>query len=170
MLRLSSSDLLPFRYSHYARSIGAFLDSAEEWALDDTGVRRVVVDLAGARRLAAAAATMATALEARLDRRLADEALDAAAARRINDGLARLEQSLLDESEPPATRWYRHVIYGWNIYSLYDGQPLPGLAEAIRVADPASVARETARIEGALTRFVAALEELARLADTRDAR
>jgi hypothetical protein len=68
----------------------------------------------------------------------------------LNDQLAHLEQSLLDESGSPSERWYRHVIYGWNIYSLYEGQPLPGLAEAIRLKDPERILRETARIENAL--------------------
>jgi hypothetical protein len=84
----------------------------------------------------------------------------------VNDALVRLEQRLLDESEPPAKRWYRHVIYGWNIYSLYEGQPLPGLAEAIRVGDADAVSRETARLEQALARFVAGLQEIVRLVDT----
>ena len=83
----------------------------------------------------------------------------------LNDALVRLEQRLLDESEPPAKRWYRHVIYGWNIYSLYEGQPLPGLAEAIRVGDAAAVTRETTRLEQALGRLVTGLQEIARLAD-----
>ena len=65
--------------------------------------------------------------------------------------------TLLDVSASPADRWYRHVIYGWNIYSLYEGQPLPGLAEAIRLKDPARIAKETARIESALGRMRAAL-------------
>lgn len=73
---------------------------------------------------------------------------------------------MLDESEPPASRWYRHVIYGWNIYSLYERQPLPGLAEAIRVGDPSAVDRETLQLERALTRFVAGLDEIARLVDS----
>ena len=62
------------------------------------------------------------------------------------------------------------MIYGWNIYSLYEGQPLPGLAEAIRVGDAAAVARETSRLNQALSRFAAALEEIARLANTLDDR
>lgn len=62
------------------------------------------------------------------------------------------------------------MIHGSNIYSLDEGQPLPGLAEAIRVGDAAAVVRETARLEQALTRFVASLEEIARLADSLDAR
>ena len=121
------------------------------------GQRRVAVDLAEARRLAARAAASAAAVEAQLDRAIAAGALDAARMRPLNDALVRLEQQLLDESEPPETRWYRHVIYGWNIYSLYEGQPLPGLAEAIRVGDAAAVARETSRLEQALARFVSSL-------------
>jgi hypothetical protein len=42
---------------------------------------------------------------------------------------------------------------------LYDGQPLPGLAEAIRLKDPARVAQETARIENALRRMLAELRQ-----------
>jgi hypothetical protein len=81
----------------------------------------------------------------------------------INDALVRLEQTLLDAREPPATRWYRHVVYGWNIYSMYDGQPLPGLFEAIRIGDATAVAREQARIRDALNRMLAAVEALAML-------
>ena len=166
---LASTDLLPFRYSHYARNMEAFIDNAAGWAVDDTGRRRVATDLTQARGLATQAVARAAAIEERLDRRVAAGAVDPVRARRINDALVRLEQQLLDESAPPETRWYRHVIYGWNIYSLYEGQPLPGLAEAIRVGDAAAVARETSRLEQALTRFNAALEEIARLADTFDA-
>ncbi|MGH9174533.1 MAG: CocE/NonD family hydrolase, partial [Vicinamibacterales bacterium] len=163
VLRLASAELLPFRYSHYAGKMEAFIDSAAAWAVDDTGKRRVSLDLSEARRLAARAGARAAAIEAELDRQVAAGAVDRIAARRINDALVRLEQRLLDESESPETRWYRHVIYGWNIYSLYEGQPLPGLAEAIRVGDAAAVARETSRLNQALSRFVTALEEIARL-------
>jgi N-acetylated-alpha-linked acidic dipeptidase len=166
LLRLASSPTLPFRYSHYARKIEEFIDAADVWAIDDAGQRRVAIDLAEARRLAARAAAAATAVESQLDRAIAAGALDATRMRPLNDALVRLEQQLLDESEPPETRWYRHVIYGWNIYSLYEGQPLPGLAEAIRVGDVAAVARETSRLEQALARFVASLAEIERLAET----
>ena len=166
VLRLASAEVLPFRYSHYARKMEEFIDGAAAWAVDDMGRRRVAIDLAAARRIATQAVAKAAAVETRLDQRVAAGALDPIRARPINDALVRLEQQLLDESEPPASRWYRHVIYGWNIYSLYEGQPLPGLAEAIRVGDPAAVARETLRLERVLSRFVAGLDEIARLADS----
>jgi N-acetylated-alpha-linked acidic dipeptidase len=162
-MRLASANLLPFRYSHYARKMEEFIDGAGAWAVDDTGKRRVAIDLAAARGLATRAVASAAALETQIDRLANAGTIGAAEARPINDALVRLEQQLLDESEPAATRWYRHVIYGWNIYSLYEGQPLPGLAEAIRVGDATAVARETSRLEGALTRFVAGLDQATRL-------
>jgi N-acetylated-alpha-linked acidic dipeptidase len=176
VMRLASADVLPFRYSYYARKIEAFIDTAEGWTLDDNGKRRVAANLATARTLAASAATKAEAIERAFERatetrKHATETQKhegagsetAARVRSINDALVRLEQRLLDESEPPATRWYRHVIYGWNIYSLYEGQPLPGLAEAIRVGDGSAVARETTRLEQALGRLNSGLDDIAKL-------
>jgi N-acetylated-alpha-linked acidic dipeptidase len=163
VMRLASTEWLPFRYSHYARRMEEFIENADGWAIDDNGRRRVATNFADARRLAAQAVKTATAIEEHLDRAAHAGTNDPARTRSINDALVRLEQQLLDESEPPATRWYRHVIYGWNIYSLYEGQPLPGLAEALRREDALAVTRETKRLEQALTRFDAALQHIARL-------
>ena len=160
VMRFASAPVLPFRYSHYGRKISEFLDTAGSWALDDDGRRIVAVDLNEARRLAEVFTKHAAALEQRIDSALRGRSLSAATARALNDQLTRLEQQLLDESEPADKRWYRHVIYGWNIYSLYEGQPLPGLAEAIRLRDQAKVAQEISRIEAALRRLVASVERI----------
>jgi Transferrin receptor-like dimerisation domain len=60
-----------------------------------------------------------------------------------------MEQRLLDESMPPDQRRYRHLVYGWDIYPLYDGQPFPGLADAIRRNDQPAAKRELAKITAA---------------------
>jgi N-acetylated-alpha-linked acidic dipeptidase len=156
VMRLASAPVLPFRYGFYARTIDGFLEAAPKWAADGA----VRVDLTDARRLAQRIADRADALERRIDAGLADGSLEPGNARALNDGLARLEQALLDETEPADRRWYRHVIYGWNIYSLYAGQPLPGLADAIRLGDQAAVDREVARIEAALARMLERIERL----------
>ena len=160
VMRLASAPVLPFRYSHYGRKIGEFLDSASSWSYDEDGKSIVRLNLLEARRQAAVFTDRVSSLERRIDAALASGTLTAASAKSLNDRLVRLEQALLDESEPPRQRWYRHVIYGWNIYSLYEGQPLPGLAEAIRVRDQSQVDREVARIVSALTRLVEALEQI----------
>jgi N-acetylated-alpha-linked acidic dipeptidase len=146
-LRLASADVLPFRYSHYARRIAAFVDEAASQAGTASGALPALAE--AARR----AASRGDALERAIDRRLAQGPLTPALRRELNDALARLEQTLVDDSEPPDRRWYRHVIYGWNIHSLYDGQPLPGVAEAIRLKDAGRLARERARLAAALARF-----------------
>lgn len=160
VMRFAGAPVLPFRYSYYGRKLTEFLDAASSWATDEDGKAVVALDLDAARRMAAAFTDRVATLERRIDERLAAGALTPDSARDLNDRLMRLEQALLDESEPADQRWYRHVIYGWNIYSLYEGQPLPGLAGAIRLRDQRAVAREAVRIEAALTRLVAALDRI----------
>jgi N-acetylated-alpha-linked acidic dipeptidase len=148
-LRLGESQLLPFRFSHYARKLSEFVDAAATWGDG--------VDLAPIRAAVDRIGTEAATVERMIDDRLARNAANAAETPRINDALARLEQRLVDDDQP----WYRHVIYGWNIYSLYDGQPFPGLAEAIRVRDTARIRREVARIAAAIDRLNSGLREVA---------
>jgi N-acetylated-alpha-linked acidic dipeptidase len=160
VMRLADAAVLPYRYSHYAHKISDFLDDAGAWAVDDDGRPLVKVALASSKGLAKEIAARAEALERRLDDRVESGRPPDASSGRLNQRLAHLEQSLLDETGGPAERWYRHVIYGWNIYSLYDGQPLPGLAEAIRLRDPARIAVETSRIENALRHMLAQLRQV----------
>jgi N-acetylated-alpha-linked acidic dipeptidase len=159
VMRLADAAVLPYRYSHYAHKISDFLDDAGTWAVDDDGHQMVKLNLESSKALAAEIATRSAALERRIDENAESGRWPDASTASLNDRLTHLEQDLLDESGSPAERWYRHVIYGWNIYSLYDGQPLPGLAEAIRLKDPARVAQETARIENALRRMLAELRQ-----------
>jgi N-acetylated-alpha-linked acidic dipeptidase len=159
VMRLADSAVLPYRYSHYAHKISDFLNDAGAWAVDDEGRQIVKLNLDPSKALAAEIATRSTALEQRIDENVESGHWPDSSTASLNDHLQHLEQDLLDESASPAEHWYRHVIYGWNIYSLYDGQPLPGLAEAIRLKEPARVAQETARIETALRRMLAELRQ-----------
>jgi N-acetylated-alpha-linked acidic dipeptidase len=152
VMRLADAAVLPYRYSHYGHNISNFLDDAGTWG-------DVKLSLNNSKALAAEIAKRSEALEHRIDENVESGRWPDASTTSLNDRLTHLEQDLLDESGTPAEHWYRHVIYGWNIYSLYDGQPLPGLAEAIRLKDPARVAEETARIENALRRMLAELRQ-----------
>jgi N-acetylated-alpha-linked acidic dipeptidase len=151
-LRMSEADVLPFRFSHYAAKLDEAITAAEGWASE----AQMPVDTAALRVKATRVRAAAAALEGAVDQTLAGGAAPARAAA-LNDRLARLEQLLADDDGAAESRWYRHVFYGWNIYSLYDGQPFPGLAEALRLRDAARVTRETARIAGALDRLEGAL-------------
>jgi N-acetylated-alpha-linked acidic dipeptidase len=151
-LRLSNAAILPFRFEDYAALLTPALAQTGGWANDfrialppDATFLTRVKDIA----------TLASQLSATVDQRLATG--DAGNVASLNDRLARLEQTLADDDGFADTRWYRHVFYGWNIYSLYDGQLLPGLAEAFRVGDAARVAHESRRITRALDRMAAEL-------------
>jgi N-acetylated-alpha-linked acidic dipeptidase len=161
IMRFAAAPVLPFRYGHYAERIAAFLQESEAWK-PDANRDPLAVSTAGLRALAVEAAHRARAIERTIDQELASGRVPSAAGD-LNDALARLEQALLDVSQPANRRWYRHVIYGWNVYSMYDGQPLPGLAEAIRLGDAALLAQEQARIQRALERMLRGLDGIAAL-------
>jgi N-acetylated-alpha-linked acidic dipeptidase len=163
-LRLGESQVLPFRFSHYAAQLAQFIDKASKPG--DTGEPpTVAVDLAPIEVAVKRIAASASALERRIDRGLSSNRLPSPVTRQLNDLLARLEQRLLDDSQPANERWYRHLIYGWDIYSSYDGQPFPHLAQSIRSNDLRRANQESARIATALGRLDEGLQEALRLAE-----
>jgi N-acetylated-alpha-linked acidic dipeptidase len=153
-LRMSEADVVPFRFSHYAAKLAQAIDAAEGWARD----AGMVVDAASLRARASAVDRASAVLEQAIDERLAAGTVSREALAPLNDRLARMEQQLADDDGAADSKWYRHVFYGWNSYSLYDGQPFPGLAEGLRLKDSARVGREVQRIERALDRMTAELE------------
>ncbi|MGH7470960.1 MAG: M28 family peptidase [Longimicrobiales bacterium] len=167
-LRLAQAEVLPFRFSHYADRLREYVTAASGWLNAGSAQTNFALDLAPLQDAVARIAEQVATLERRIDEGLSTRRLPSAASPQLDDLLARLEQRLLDESEPAHARWYRHVVYGWNIYSLYDGQPFPGLAEAIRLRDPARARREVERIGTALERLRDGLAAATALADARE--
>jgi N-acetylated-alpha-linked acidic dipeptidase len=163
-LRLGQAPVLPFRFSHYTDRLEEYSRTAAQWPVPADGHTSLGLDFAPLDSAIARAVSQAALVERRVDDAIASGRLNASAAARLNDALARMEQRLLDESEPPDKRWYRHVIYGWDIYSLYDGQPFPGLAQAVRTGDAAGARRELARVTAAVERLSTGLGEAATLA------
>jgi hypothetical protein len=165
--------VLPFRFSHYAQRLDEFVTAAslshpEPYVANAPQGRQregsaVRLDFAPLSAAVARARREAATLEQRIDAYTASRRASRGSPQ-LNDLLARLEQRLLDESQPPDRRWYRHLVYGWNIYSLYDGQPFPGLADAIRRNDDAEAKRELAKITAAVNRMADGLTEAAALA------
>lgn len=166
-LRLGESMVLPFRFSHYAEQLAHFVDSVSAWAIDADGRQTMVVDVKPLKAAVERVTASALALERQIDGGLVSGRLPSSTTPQLNDMLARMEQRLLDESEPVDERWYRHLIYGWDIYSSYDGQPFPRLAQAIRSRDDAGASREAARIAAALGRLDDGLREALQLSLSR---
>ncbi len=157
-LRLADAPVLPFRFSRYAAALDRAVAGARAW-----GAPGPSPSLGQHAAAVARVDRAARLLEAGVDSALANGPLPTAIERQLNDGLARLEQLLADDDGAPESRWFRHVVYGWNIYSLYDGQPFPGLFEAVRLRDAARTTQESDRLLRALERMGTELEALARL-------
>jgi N-acetylated-alpha-linked acidic dipeptidase len=158
-LRLGESAVLPFRFSHYAEQLAQFTDGVPTWVLDADGRETMVVDVKPLKTAVDRVAASALALERQIDDGLVSGRLPSRTTPQLNDVLARLEQRLLDESAPANERWYRHLIYGWDIYSSYDGQPFPHLAQSVRSRDAARASQDVARIAAALGRLDDGLRE-----------
>jgi len=159
-LRLADDEIVPLRLSETARSLESYLHRVEAANLDAEG-RPVFGDLGlkitrtELKKFAESAGRLEAALRA--GRPIAN-------LRELNDRLTQAEKSFVTEetiSGPP--HWYRHTLYGWDIYALYAGQTLPGLQRALRERDSLAWARERRRLEGALRRATEEVDAAGRL-------
>jgi N-acetylated-alpha-linked acidic dipeptidase len=157
-MRLASAEALPLRYSHTAEKLGAYLDRLEADNADADGKPYLAeLGLERVRERVAAFGRQARELESRATAALARGGLEAPKLARMNDHVARAEKSFA-VATPDDGRWYRHTVYGWNIYALYTGQTLPELDRALRQRDAARFAAELKRLEQAVERATRELE------------
>jgi N-acetylated-alpha-linked acidic dipeptidase len=160
-LRLGQAQVLPFRFSHYAQRLDKFV--ASQGHPERSEGSALPLDFAPLQNAVSRLALRAAELERRVDTYTSQLGATASGPEKLNDLLAQMEQRLLDDSQPPDRRWYRHLVYGWNIYSLYDGQPFPGLADAIRRNDRAAAASELSKITAAIGKMADGLADAAAL-------
>jgi N-acetylated-alpha-linked acidic dipeptidase len=161
-MRLASADILPLRFSTYARDLQVDLDN----------LRRDVIRRARAMASPASAALtsgekapirpdFAEVLTALNDLRDAGEAADRAAAaamksgdsgatRRINDALAGVESAFLDAKGLPNRPWFRHMLIAPGLTTGYAPWPFPALQEAVEAKDADMFAREAQRVVAAI--------------------
>ncbi len=156
VLRLAGDAVLPLRPSRTALKIEQALRQLEAENADNDG-RPLIEDL-DLEELRAALARFREAAE-QLENALA-AGNPAGGMREASERLLRAEKSLLDEEpsgDPARPNWYRHTLYGWDIYALYAGQMLPGLNRALRAGAAVEFARERARLQKAIARATKAV-------------
>jgi N-acetylated-alpha-linked acidic dipeptidase len=139
-LRVAEAPVLPLRATPMAEAVTQ--------ALDALAVK------AGPEVLGAAAAFAAEARALDGELAAAPAELPPLARRAVNDALVGAETAF---APVEADRWYRHVLYGWDVYALYGGQTLPALRQALRAGDAAKAALEWRRLEQALARATQSL-------------
>ncbi len=144
VLRLASAPVLPFHFTRTAEALAGYLDKLDALNRSTRPPRLAALDLQSTRARVAALAEAAAAFEAASSRAAS---LPPAVQREINDRLLRAETGF---AQPGGEAWYRHVVYGWDIYALYSGDTLPTLRAAIAKGDAVGLARERDRLEQAL--------------------
>ena len=192
-LRLAQADVLPLRFTNFARHVGRYLDEVERLAEErrsqaEQRNRLLEID---AYRLAAdptqayvpperaeevpylnfaplrnAVARLEEASEA-YDRE-AGEALsagrvDGALAARVNALLVRSERDMTREEGLPRRPWFRHMVYAPGFYTGYGVKTLPGVREGIEEGKHDEAELYVQRVAETLERVRATVEEATRL-------
>ncbi len=154
-MRLAGADVLPLRFSTYARDLQVDLDN-----LRRDVVRRARTP-AGADGKPAIAGDFTQVLSALQEFSAAGESVDratdaalssgdAAAMRRVNDALMQVERAFLDAKGLPNRPWFRHMLIAPGLTTGYAPWPFPALQEAVENRDAAMWTSEMKRVIAAL--------------------
>ena len=164
-MRIANADVVPLRFSTYARDIQVDLDNLRREA-----IRRA--RMGGANSKPAITPDFKEILAALEEFRAAGEAADAAAAAalksgdaaamdRISEALMSVESAFLDAKGLPGRPWFRHMLIGPGLTTGYAPWPFPALQEAIENRDAAMFETESKRVVAALRAGTARLRAVA---------
>jgi N-acetylated-alpha-linked acidic dipeptidase len=150
LLRMSSTDVLPYDYENYGKEITVYLESAKYKSKERFGEKGPNFSAAveGARRLQEAGAKM-----------LQKQRKIPAAPDRMNTKLREAERALLIPEGLPNRPWYHHAIYAPGQYTGYAAVVIPGVNEAIDRGDLHRTEQQIAALAKALNRAVQVLEQ-----------
>jgi len=151
--RLAEMQVLPMRYSDYARSIPASIALVER--MDSGGAAqgaaaepiRLGEARAAARRWLSAARKFESALDSR---QASGPAIPDQAARGINDLLLQVERAMTEAEGLKGRPFFKHLIYAPQ--PTYRSEFLPRIFEAIQAGDRESIPRYEAQLVAAFDR------------------
>ena len=166
LMRASSSEILPFRFSAYGFALKEHLDELKriiirkrrlpegherlDWTSDfstmDTVVERFFLT--------------SQSLDRALDKVQGFSRLNRPSLGAINDALARLEQAFTDPAGLPGRGWFRHLIYAPGLTTGYASWPLPGMRQAIEQNRAELFAQESLRIAERIQVASEAMEQI----------
>ncbi len=173
-MRLGGMKIVPLHFSHAGETLDTYIQFLTASNADSDG-KPYIADMGmGAFRAKVSNITYAALdLElyvGHLDRGEKDDPkwadVTEATVREVNDHILNAEKAFADDAtqeDATAPRWYRHVVYGWNIYALYAGQTLPGMHKAMTARDAAGFAKERDRLAQAMDRATEELKAARRL-------
>jgi N-acetylated-alpha-linked acidic dipeptidase len=152
LLRIANSEILPYDYVEYARTMQGFVSQVAQ-ALAGKGSRLSAAELSGAvTRMESAAKELASARDRALRSTLTD-----AKAQQVNAALLGVERQLTRPEGLVTRPWFRNLIYAADENNGYSTMVFPSVNEAIRVGDEIKIAAEIADLT---RRFDAATRSL----------
>nr|MBA2304454.1 aminopeptidase [Acidobacteriota bacterium] len=156
-MRLASADIVPLRYSTYARDLQVDLDTMRRDAIRRTRTQVAAGSNAKPSITPDFAPIVAALEELRVAGEAADRAADAAmkggdaaAMRRLNEVLISVESAFLDTKGLPNRPWFRHMLIGPGLTTGYAPWPFPALQQALEEKDTALFAAESKRVVAAI--------------------
>ena len=142
-LRLANAEALPYDFGLYGENVKSFVEELEH----RRGLRGRV-NLRPVLRSADEFAAAGRALEAAVEKRLAEGKLEPERAARLNRRLLQVERNWLHPEGLPGRPWFKHLIYGTRF--TYAHLELPGLTEALERKDWRGAAQQARLLELAL--------------------
>ncbi len=149
MIHMADTDVLPYDYEEYGKSIARYVASAQKKAAG------MSLDFAGLTSASARFTAAGTAVRARQLTYPADAVA-------LNQHLRAAEEALLNPAGLPKRDWYKHSIYAPGEFTGYAAVVIPGVNEAIDAKDPARTQTQITALTAALNRASAILEDAAK--------
>ncbi len=152
LLRIANSEILPYDYAEYARTMKRFVSQVADTLLAKHS-KLSVAGLSGAvARMESAATEFASARDSVLRSKV-----PTARAKQVNAALLRVERELTRPQGLITRPWFRNLIYAADENNGYSTMVLPSVNEAIRAGDETRIAAELADLT---QRFDAATRSL----------
>jgi len=154
LLRIANSDILPYDYVEFARTMRRFggdVDRAiadKHWKVSSAGLTSAIAGME------AAAVAFDDARDRALTAQLSKETL-----KNVNATLLEVERQLTRPHGLVTRPWFRNLIYASDENNGYATMVLPSVNEAVRVGDESGVAKEMADLA---SRFDSATRALQR--------
>jgi N-acetylated-alpha-linked acidic dipeptidase len=152
--RLADADVLPMRYSDYARAAIGYIDAVEAHAGAEAPLRLTAARAAAGRWEAAATD---------LERRLAQAQLPATTAVAVNEKLMQVERALIEPKGMPGRPFIRHLLVAPQ--PSYRSAYLPRIWDAVDRGNRAAIPAFEAEIVAAFDRAADILREAQRILD-----
>ena len=154
-LRLAQSDVLPFDFGLYGRTLGSFIDDLKKNPHYDAGKINLDDLQKRARDFQSAGESVKNLLDAAV---ASGKIADAQAAERYNQEILQVESNWLNPDGIPGRPWFKHLLYCARY--TYAHLELPGLTEAIEVQNWQEAERQSEILAKAMDKNTALMRQM----------